>query len=723
LAQGVGSFVANSLDLVIGLVRPVRQLGYLVSLLLIVLLIASWTSTMIGIGNLASSHGADLNLIGWVFVSIVCLATTALMWLMLEHTRMPRHPFLRVVTGAAYLFLLVWTASFGYSFWWGALAARADSDSQIADVIKSLDQQLTGVHAQLNAVSRQMSTAEQAAQKQQKFEETSGGSCGIPSPPGRSVLYQARQSVTANVDNISMDVDNWLSGVNAEIDKLDEDRKIMAGASNASAEARNVAFGEAYDSAQKSATVINAASRASARTVSGLLESQARALSIPPGQSGFTCFDSGLAGQLKGTAQGIEQSPIYIQLPLWRPLEGNASAEEGFIRLWGTAGAPFSHMSAADASLNQMHGRDWLALIAAIAVDGGIFILTLLRPRGGLEGFMTDTSVDREVQHEVTRILRSHQKAAALLLYELHFQYGRNQYIVVPDILWSEPGQEQPRSLHLAMAMLKRRLSTRRLTNPSPMLLKFARHRLAELNWTPRTPIDQVEERGWWQRLRRHVRGSTAPGHPIIYQIDELERNEAIRLLHEGSEPAPEPREERSHRRAEERYSRQGQRESRLPAIPFSPSGIDRVYAGAMSLMRDGFHEQAEGFIQAIRAELPALQERGIEVVGLDNVVGQIHNPKLHPFTVVGQATSSRPSHEILEVATLAFVQPTITGHRVLREGAVIVSEGPSDYDGPPDPDLPPALDVSQSPHFNGQESMVEEEDDGEVDPRDWMPD
>ena len=700
--SNVGSFIARSAGMFVDLVRPMNRVGRLVSVLLLLFLLASWLSSMMGIYSLVTTEGSGLEVGGWAFVVIVSIATTLLMWLMLERTRLPGPLYARIATGLFYVFLLAWTAGFGFSFWWGTLAARADSTRSLTTVLDSLGSQLITAQAQLDAAADNLGSITRQSRATAAQEDAEGGTCGVPSGPGRKKLYQARMNVTADI-NGQVDAINqgWLRNVRADIAALQVASKTaMAQAKAMGAEQRNQTFQDLYKSARAISQDIDVKARSEAGFAAASLTSTATSLEIQSGAVGFTCFDPQMARQLRFAAQKIA-APIKIQLGEWHPMEGKAATEEGFLRLWGTILGLFG----AQTGLGQLQGRDWLPLIIALAVDLGILVLTLSRPRAGGETFLADARADAETQSQLRAILRQHRDAAKLILYDMYFPVRRKHYIAIPDALWSEPRGLDPRSLHVAMAALMRRLAAVRLVNPPRDVLRLAIQRLHQLSWSPQNDIASGAVPKIKEWLARTVRGSTQPDHPVIFEINEIDRNEAICILAEDVD-APVYRGTTSRQRQERAANRdRGERDTPPDTakavapqrrtnnaaapnlqIPAGQSFLESTFAAAKSLRHQGLKTQAEGMLQAIRAEIPALRKRGLEVLGLDGVEGTHFDPQ-QPFSVVAEEPSDQPDGTILRVEGLAFIEIGADGkRRVVKEGYVVVA-GQRAADSGPEPD------------------------------------
>jgi hypothetical protein len=658
------------------LLRPAGRMGFLVTVLLVSLLSISAIATGIGILHLAQIEATGQGLLGMVLVLFGTSVITVLMWVMLERSRLPGSVLARSMCGAFYGFLFLWAVGFGYGFWWEAVASR---EASIGGIEKSLDDLRDGLLAtstQLTVADNRMTSLIEASRLRAEREDTEGNSCGAPSGVGRGALWGARSRVNDEIISKAGELKNgWLDPARTQ---LNQARLLIANFNPPpSAAERQAAFTILYERAKESADEINKIGASAGAPLARDLMDIARRLRIEPGQPGFQCYDPALATFLQTTAE-IVSKPARLEVAEWTSVEGSGSTEEAFLKLWGT----MSGALGANVTGKSMVGRDWIALLAAIAVDIGILVLTMIRPRAGGQTFMGDEQADSEALGQLERSLRRHRSAAQLLFYDFHFSMGRRQYITIPDIQWTGPPGFSARDFHVALGALAPRLAAWRMTNPPFKLLASAIERLSRVGWSP--PKRKVKEerydtwREWFEGL---TRGSVLPDHPLIFEIGEQDRNLAIRLLDEAEDG------ERSKRRTRGLRERLAAAENtaeaapepspkRDDAAPVVESGwIKQIYAAAVSQRARGLAAEADGLLDILRSELPKLSDQGIEVIGLDGVVGKPFDPT-SPFVVLDEVVSAKPKGTVLEVTALAIAHRTPTGRILLNDGHVIVSAG-----------------------------------------------
>ncbi len=117
----------------------------------------------------------------------------------------------------------------------------------------------------------------------------------------------------------------------------------------------------------------------------------AAAVSIPPGQTGFSCYDPTLAQRLTQAANQADQ-PIKLNLREATFNEGPAGVANAIKHLWQNIGAYLSSLAnyivsggkdtgdADSTGGTPIDGRSLIALLATIGVDLGLLALTALNP-------------------------------------------------------------------------------------------------------------------------------------------------------------------------------------------------------------------------------------------------------------------------------------------------------------------------------------------------------
>jgi hypothetical protein len=364
-------------------------------MLLVISGYATWSGMNDFIIGAASGASKGRDLPGGFSVShtnlviAVTIALTFLMWIALrESIGAQRRAIERLVTIPLYLFLVLWSVGFGYGFWWSLIAGEEATRSSLAALQEDARDSSQAIAARLDAVRAQIDSVAAWSDSQMTREEASGGSCGVPSGAGRGPLYNARRSVRDGVSSLRDNVNrSWLAPVQADLEIL---RKNASAIEGDSAEDRQKRFEQIATQIRGAAKNIAARSNELGQSTATEMRALAAAVSVPPGQAGFTCHDPTLAQRLSQAAtQASEPASIKLRNVVYS--EGPAGVANAVKNLWTNLGAyakglfvwAFSggkHTIDHTAQGEPITGRDMIALLATIGIDLGLFVLALLDP-------------------------------------------------------------------------------------------------------------------------------------------------------------------------------------------------------------------------------------------------------------------------------------------------------------------------------------------------------
>src|SRR5262245_50004426 len=232
-------------------------------LLLLISGYATWHGMrdfIIGVSSTPTSQGqllpGGLSLSNDTLVIAVVVALTFLMWLMLRESFGARRQLReRLITFPLYLFLAIWSIGFGYGFWWSLISGEEATRTGLAGLREDAREAAHVVAARTDAVRGQLDSVVGWSDSQMQREETSGGSCGVPSAAGRGPLYNARRSVRDQITTLRDGMTkSWLEPVQADIEQLrqaataleggtveERQRNFGARASDIRGRARNIA--------------------------------------------------------------------------------------------------------------------------------------------------------------------------------------------------------------------------------------------------------------------------------------------------------------------------------------------------------------------------------------------------------------------------------------------------------------------------------------------------
>ena len=368
----------------------------LIALASAMLLIISGYATWSGmqdfiVGASSASKGRDLpggfSVSHTNLVIAVTIALTFLMWIALrESVGQQRKLSERLITIPLYLFLVLWSVGFGYGFWWSLIAGEEATRSGFQALQEDARDAGAAIVARLDAVKAQVDSVAAWSDSQMSREETSGGSCGTTSGAGRGPLYNARRSVRDSVTSLRDSITkSWIGPVQAELELLSKSATSLEGDS---AEDRQRRFEAAASQIRGSARNIATRSNELGASTAESMRALAAAVSIQPGQSGFSCYDPTLAQRLRAAA---DQAALPATLKLRQAVfnEGPAGVANAVKNLWTNMGAYFVSLLTwvfsggrkafeHTASGEPITGRDMIALLATIGIDLGLFVLALL---------------------------------------------------------------------------------------------------------------------------------------------------------------------------------------------------------------------------------------------------------------------------------------------------------------------------------------------------------
>ncbi|HXF55490.1 MAG TPA: hypothetical protein VNK52_15355 [Hyphomicrobiaceae bacterium] len=528
-----------------------------------------------------------------LLVIVVVVALTFLMWLALRETFGVRQPLrARLVMFPLYLFLALWSIGFGYGFWWSLIAGEEATRTSLSSLQEDARDAAAAVAARLDAVRSQLDAVVTWSESQMSREETSGGSCGPPSGAGRGPLYNARRSVRDAVaslrDNISR---SWVAPVQADLELL---QKSAAAIEGETTQERQRLFEARASEIRGRARSIAARSNELGRSTAAEMRALAAAVSIAPGQQGFSCYDPTLASRLRQAADQAAQ-PAELRLRQAVFTEGPAGVANAVKNLWTNVGAYLSSLATyiatggaetgdVTAEGEPITGRDMIALLATIGIDLGLLALALINPPSTVHWDALSQSQARlhlptasVVRHLTSAFQTAIARApgADLEWVRRHFiHHDGHSYFVIPN-LWNagredgEPKEEVKKANEreelraLAMNQLAGVFSDLKLVRPVPsselkrLAKEEGRHSLTDLTPYRHAPEGEAGKerpgpgrRG--QRIRNHgllskaqraldIAGwsERAQRDTEIFQLVDVEGlTPLLAVLNDGAQPA-----------------------------------------------------------------------------------------------------------------------------------------------------------------------------------------
>ncbi len=361
-------------------------------MLLVISGYATWSGMSDFIVGVQTGASSQLREIGGLSVSsemlviAIVVALTFLMWLALREAFRIKQTFTaRAITLPLYIFLALWSIGFGYGFWWSLIAGEEATRAGLGALQEDARETAAVVSARLDAVKVQLDSVVSWSDGQMRREETSGGSCGVASGAGRGRLYNARLSVRDSIASLRQGVvTNWLEPVQRDVTQLRETATRLSAGSTLE---RQREFERLATGIRSSANSIAARSNALGKSTAIEMNALASAVSVRPGEEGFSCYDPTLAQRLRQAADQAGQ-PVNIDLPPAQFNEGPAGVANAVKNLWtglgGMLASGFAALTGEAGNAGQagaaLTGRDLIALLATLGIDLGLFALTALNP-------------------------------------------------------------------------------------------------------------------------------------------------------------------------------------------------------------------------------------------------------------------------------------------------------------------------------------------------------
>lgn len=455
----------------------------LASLMLLVISgYATWSGMsdfILGVQTSGISEGrtmpGGLSVSNEALVISIVVALTFLMWLALRETFGAQRRFTeRLITLPLYLFLALWSIGFGYGFWWSLIAGEEATRTSLSGLQEDARDAGNAVAARLDAVKIQLDNVVSWSENQMVREESSGGSCGVPSGAGRGPLYNSRRSVRDQVASLRDSIStSWLGPVKADLEKL---RLSVARIEGATVAERQKIFEITAASVRTRAKNIAARSNELGKSTGTEMLALADSVSVAPNDPGFSCYDPTLAQRLRQAAEQAGE-PAVLNLREAAFNEGPAGVANAVKRLWANMGSYMTSLvgyiaSGGDVAENdtgdgsKITGRDLIALLATLGVDLGLFALTALNPpsaaplrRDGLERnqarlHLPNMTVIRQLTAAIETAI-SRAPGADIEWVRKHLvHHGGKSFFIIPNLYSVEKDNKEEEIRALAMNQL-----------------------------------------------------------------------------------------------------------------------------------------------------------------------------------------------------------------------------------------------------------------------------
>ena len=437
-------------------------------MLLIISGYATWHGMrdfIVGVSATPTAFAADgISISNDVLVVAVVIALTFLMWLTLRETfGAKRRLRERLVTFPLYVFLAIWSIGFGYGFWWSLISGEEATRTGLAGLQEDARDASVAVAARLEAVRGQLDNVVTWSDSQMTREETSGGSCGVPSGAGKGPLYNARRSVRDAVSALRDSMTkSWFEPVQADVQSLRQAADVLGGAT---IEERQRNFEKKASEIRGLARNIAARSNQLGRSTASEMRALADSVSAPPGKSASSCFDPTLAERLRAAADQADQ-PAELKLREAVFNEGPAGVANAVKNLWSNIGAytssAFRYVVSGGKVVTAGHteqgepitGRDVIALLATIGVDMGLLAMALINPPREPPSVRPSGALARQIREAIdTAINRA--PGADLEWVRRHFMHhNKASYLVIPNLYSCDPENKDEAAKGMAVNQL-----------------------------------------------------------------------------------------------------------------------------------------------------------------------------------------------------------------------------------------------------------------------------
>lgn len=426
---------------------------------------------IIGISTATTAaEPSGLSISNDILVAVIVIALTFLMWLALRETFGARRTLgERFITFPLYLFLALWSIGFGYGFWWSLIAGQEATRSGLAGLQEDARDAGNAIAARIDAVKASLDNVVAWSEGQMTREQTSGGSCGLPSGAGQGPLYNARRGVRDQIASLRDGLGaSWFQPVQADLERL---RTSVATLEGATLEARQRAFEARATEIRSRARSIAVRSNEFGKATAVEMSAIAVTVSVGPNQPGFSCYDPTLAQRLTQAARQAEQ-PAVLNLREAAFNEGPAGVANAIKTLWTNIGAyaarGWSFVTTggapADVAVEPLTGRGLIALLATIGVDLGLLALAALNPPAEAPVRRWGASTQAELHIPTREVVQQLNAAIDTAIADApgadrtwirrHFIHHRERsYLVIPN-LFSCRGNPQEAARGLAMNQL-----------------------------------------------------------------------------------------------------------------------------------------------------------------------------------------------------------------------------------------------------------------------------
>lgn len=460
-------------DLPSHVLEALRSIGWgregfsYVRLFLSLLLLLSGLATGLGLLSLVRANNAgQVGLVEGFLVVVLAIGAVVTMWIALEQAMVAMTLKARAACWLVYIFFALWSIGFGFGFYWNRLASMDVAKDQIGVTVATVSKQLSAAGGRIDGIRDDIRAAEEMALVSMKQERDVGGTCAGSSGRGGGDLCKARFGMTQAIHGEASGLLRW-SGGGGPLPDLG-----AVSCNNPDAPAPKVDFGTTQlqtdlknlqtqaESIQRAAGTLSHDQLAQqysdySTRASGILsgvdailggaKEKAPALreletrirnGFPMG--GQVCSDVNLANKVKELAGTLQRTePLNLRLPDLNV--GEKATKAAFMRLYDNAfQVPGMLIGRGNRAAEPLDKRDFIALIAAIAVDIAILFLSVLSHNASPFQRMTSVftlPIDAaELRRGILGITREDPNFFSNFNHSLAIHRGRYYLVASPDV-------------------------------------------------------------------------------------------------------------------------------------------------------------------------------------------------------------------------------------------------------------------------------------------------
>lgn len=432
-------------------VSRIKTLTFLdVSILLIILSLLgiSGYATYEGIHDLILAQQPRLVREGYqrYYIMAAVGVLTLAMWVLLE-VALRRGIFTkRFISAVFYVVLALWSIGFGYGFWWKTLASGAAAQTSSTDSAFKVELQVQSATGLVQGISEQLQVLKRTSDGRQRKEEVEGGSCdGIKSAPTKGPLFRAREAITGEIDTLYKAVsDTWLAPLTRLVVELRSEGSKLDGRilKELGDEEKRIKYREVEKTLRSKVSEIRDLHKRQGGYFAPQFNSIALKLEAPSDPKAV-CQDRHLAGLLRLAAKRANEEP-QISEPSFDVNLGDEATAHAFNKVWDnvffaveTTAAKFG-LATVRTAPQPMHGKDIIALVAAIVVDICIFVFTFIRTRRPLDAShmfqAADSGAREKLELAIKAFEQDDQIDARRVFNACIMRDGKTHYFILPSL-------------------------------------------------------------------------------------------------------------------------------------------------------------------------------------------------------------------------------------------------------------------------------------------------